>query len=317
MKRIFLYILLLCTASTMGQMPVQLRITAGVSAPTKVPPAGPVYDIDTQPYLTATGITDSTISSALDDLVIDLKANSLWAKGKLINPIAGGSAFTHKFNLKDPQDANASFRLAFSGGVTHSSNGMVGNGSTGYANTFLNPTVDYPTTGEMSIGIYSRTNVAGTTVDIGAYSGSTNYIQIFSQFGVQFYGQVNSPNILAFTGSTDSRGWFFACRTGPTANYIQWNTTETTFSGGGSSLGMVNNNIYVMAENGAGSPTLYSTRQIAFIWIGDALTTAEADILYNLIQTYQTALGRQMWIVLIIPLSAFKKRKKQSLKQAA
>jgi hypothetical protein len=256
---------------------------------------GSGYDPDTDAFLAVTGITDNTIKGALNTVVVDLKANGLWAKGKLINPVAGGTDATHKYNLKDPRDLDAAYRLTFSGTVTHSSTGMTGNGSTGYANTFLNPNTAYPTTGLMSIGIYSRTNVSATTVDIGALSGATNYIQIFSNFSSQFYGQVNAPNITAAVANTDSRGWFFACRTGATDTYIQRNLVETAFTGGTQSLGMVNNNIFVMAQcNTSGNPSLYSTRQIAFIWIGDALTVGEADILYNIIQAYQTALGRQL-----------------------
>jgi hypothetical protein len=147
----------------------------------------------------------------------------------------------------------------------------------------------------MSIGIYSRTNVTATTVDIGALSGATNYIQIFSNFSSQFYGQVNATNITAVTSNTDSRGWFFVSRTGATNTFLQKNLTEVEFSGGTQSVGMVNNNIFVMAQsNTSGNPSLYSTRQIAFVWVGDALSTTEADTLYNIIQTYQTALARQL-----------------------
>lgn len=253
------------------------------------------YDSDAQAYFTASGITDTTIKNAVNTLVLSLKSNGLWAKGKLINPVAGGTATTHKFNLKDPRDLDAAYRLTFFGTVTHTANGMQGNGSTGYANSFLNPNTVYPTTGLMSIGIYSRTDVAATTVDIGALSGATNYIQIFPRFSSQFYGQVNANNITAVTPNTDSRGWFFASRTGATNTFIQKNLTEVAFSGGTQGLGMVNNNIFVMAQsNTSGNPSLYSTRQIAFVWIGDALSTTEADTLYNIIQAYQTALSRQL-----------------------
>ena len=252
-------------------------------------------DLNAQLFITAAAITDPTQINAINNLVIGLKAAGLWTKGKLINPVVGGSATTHKYNLKDPRDLDAAYRLTFFGTVTHSSGGMVGDGSTGYANSFLNPNTVYPTTGLMSIGIYSRTNVVETTVDIGALSGATNYIQIFSRFSSQFYGQVNAVNITAVTPNTDSRGWFFVSRTGATNTFIQKNTTEVTFSGGTQSVGMVNNNIFVMAQcNTSGNPSLYSTRQIAFVWVGDSLSTTEADNLYTIIQTYQTSLGRNV-----------------------
>jgi hypothetical protein len=255
------------------------------------------YDGDAQAYFNATGISDNTIKNAVNTLVLSLKSNSLWAKGKLINPVAGGTATTHKFNLKDPRDLDAAYRLTFSGTVTHSSTGMVGNGSTGCANTFLNPNTVYPTTGLMSIGIYSRTNVDEIRSDIGATSGSTNYTQIYSRFGNTFYGQINiAGNVNQRIANTDSRGWFFTSRTGATAQFIQKNLVETSFSGApDQTVGMVNNNIFVMAQsNTAGSPQNFSTKQIAFVWVGDSLSTTEADDLYNIIQTYQTALARQL-----------------------
>jgi hypothetical protein len=255
------------------------------------------YDADAQAYFNATGITDNTIKNAVNTLTLSLKSNSIWAKGKLINPVAGGSATTHKFNLKDPRDLDAAYRLTFSGTVTHSSTGMQGNGSNGYANTFLNPNTVYPTTGLMSLGIYSRTDANETSSDIGAISGATNYCQIYARFGNFFYAQINIPNnVNQRVANTDSRGWFFASRTGATAQFIQKNLVETSFSGApNQSVGIVNNNIFVMAQsNTAGNPQFYSTKQIAFVWVGDSLSTTEADTLYNIIQTYQTSLGRNV-----------------------
>jgi hypothetical protein len=210
--------------------------------------------------------------------------------------VAGGSATTHKFNLKDPRDLDAAYRLTFSGTVTHTSTGMQGNGDTGYANTFLNPNTVYPTTGLMSLGIYSRTNANEKSSDIGAISTGTNYCQIYSRFGDTFYGQINiAGNVNQKTANTDSRGWFFASRTGATSQFIQKNLVETAFNGANQNLGMVNNNILVMAQsNTAGNPDFFSTKQIAFVWVGDSLSTTEADNLYNIIQTYQTALSRQV-----------------------
>ena len=37
-------------------------------------------DSDAQAFLTATGITDATISSAINTLVVDLKGLNLWSK---------------------------------------------------------------------------------------------------------------------------------------------------------------------------------------------------------------------------------------------
>ena len=143
-----------------------------------------------------------------------------------------------------------------------------------------------------SIGIYSRTNSNGTTVDIGATNGN-NRTQIYSRFGDVFYGQVNTLNTFnENVANTDSRGWFFANRNSFSSAFVQKNSTQTTgFTDG---TGSVTSPLYVMARNNAGSATEYSSRQIAFIWVGSALTTSQASTLYTIIQTYQTAMGRQL-----------------------
>jgi alpha-tubulin suppressor-like RCC1 family protein len=278
--------------------------STATSTPTPTPTSS--YDADAQAYFDATGITDNTIQNAVNTLVLSLKFNGLWEKGKIINPVAGGTATTHKFNLKDPRDLNAAYRLTFSGTVTHSSNGMVGNGSNGYANTFLNPNTVYPTTGLMSLGIYlnSATNIDEIRSDIGAISGATNYCQIYAKFDNTFYGQINIPNnVNQRVTNTDSRGWFFASRTGATAQFIQKNLVRTSFNGApNQSVGMVNNNIFVMAQsNTAGNPSLYSTKRVAFVWVGDSLSTTEADNLYTIIQTYQTSLSRHVGTPIVAP----------------
>ena len=96
-------------------------------------------DPDAQAFITAAGITDPTQQSAINTLVTDLKGYNIWTKFKAIYPIVGGSASSHKFNLKDPRDLDAAFRLNYAIGVNHSSNGMVSNGTSGYADTFLRP----------------------------------------------------------------------------------------------------------------------------------------------------------------------------------
>ena len=86
-------------------------------------------DLDALAFLTAAGITDSTIISAINTLVVSLKNFGIWTKMRAIYPFVGGTALTHKWNLKDPRDLDIAFRLVFSGGWTHSSTGALANGT--------------------------------------------------------------------------------------------------------------------------------------------------------------------------------------------
>ena len=103
---------------------------------------GPSLDPDAQAFLTAAGITDATISGAIDTLVIQMKADNIWTKMKAIYPLVGGTDNTHKWNLKNPTDSDPAFRLTFNGGITHDVNGITSNGVNGYAETYLNDIVD-------------------------------------------------------------------------------------------------------------------------------------------------------------------------------
>jgi hypothetical protein len=98
--------------------------------------ASVVFDTDAQAFITAAGITNPTQQSAINTLVLGLKADSIWTKMNALYPFVGGTATSHKYNLKDPRDLDAAYRLAFFGGMTHNANGIQGDGGSGYADTF-------------------------------------------------------------------------------------------------------------------------------------------------------------------------------------
>jgi hypothetical protein len=79
------------------------------------------YDPDALAFFTATTITDNIQKNAINQLLIDLKAAGIWIKIKAIYPMVGGNAATHNYNLKNPTDLDAAFRITFVGSWTHSS----------------------------------------------------------------------------------------------------------------------------------------------------------------------------------------------------
>jgi hypothetical protein len=105
-------------------------------------------DLDADAFLLATGITDPIISAAICNLVVGLKTDGLWSQMTAIYPFVGGTATTHKYNLKDPRDLNAAYRLTFYGGWRHDSQGILGNGTNTYADTYFAGNVQ-------TVGIYT------------------------------------------------------------------------------------------------------------------------------------------------------------------
>ena len=69
------------------------------------------YDADAQRFIDSSGISNNTNKLALYNLAKQLKDSSLWAKFIAIYPMIGGTASTTKWNLKDPRDLDAAYRL--------------------------------------------------------------------------------------------------------------------------------------------------------------------------------------------------------------
>ena len=116
-------------------------------------------DADALAFINATGITNTTQINAIYSLVTSLKNYNLWDKLNAIYPFIGGTSTTCKYNLKDPQDTNAAFRLTFIGGLTHSNGGILSNGSNGYCDTNLTINTNL-SLNDAHISFYSRTDGA-------------------------------------------------------------------------------------------------------------------------------------------------------------
>lgn len=248
-------------------------------------------DADATAFLDAAGITDATISTAIQQLVIDLKDYGIWTKLKAIYPFVGGSASTHKWNLINLADTDAAYRLLFSGGWTHDSNGITGNGTTGYANTYIAPTAMGLNSAHLCV--YSRTDNNGNYVDMGSTNASANAddFQLVSRLSGINYSILNAKNVSGFTQAR-SDGFSLITRINSSEfNYFR-NTTKTTVSK--NSVTRNSFNIYIAARNNANTAEFFSNRNYAFASIGDGLTDTEAANFYTAVNAFQTTLGRQI-----------------------
>ena len=273
---------------------VQSFVSAGVST-----------DADAQAFITAAGITDATQQSAINTLVTDLKGYGIWSKMKAIYPFVGGTSSTHKWNLKDPRDLDAAFRLVFAGGMTHSSNGVLFGGVNGYADSFLN-TSTQTTFNNLHLSFYNRVDTATSfKTEMGCIDNSTTFLplvtlaikrteaSVTNRFVTCTYS-FNSPDVIN-VNNTDAKGFYLTSRTASNSykgfkNGVQQGSTVTT----NSQTTAPNRTIYIGAVNSAGTTSAYIDRQCAFASIGDGLTDTEAANLYTRVQAFQTALSRQV-----------------------
>jgi hypothetical protein len=265
---------------------------------------GSSVDANAAAFITAAGITDPTQQNAVDFLFKSLKgtdtsynptAINLYSKHTAFYPIVGGSASSHKFNGIDPQDTDAAKRIVFSGGWTHSANGMLPNGTNGYGNTFVKGS-DLASN-NLGFSIYSRTDNQVAGWDFGAFSNvsqsGTNIYIYYPAFGCRAAIQCADSNRPSFTPA-NSLGLFTAVSSAQNSRKILQagvlkasNTTTDTAT-------LSSLNMFVGCFNNTGSPSGYTNRQYAYLAVHTALTDAEALVYANIIQQYQVLLSRNV-----------------------
>jgi len=257
----------------------------------------PAVDPDAQAFITAASITDPTQQSAINQLVVDLKGYGIWTKMKALYPFVGGTASTHKFNLKDPRDLDAAFRLVFSGGWTHSSTGVTPNGTNGYADTKLSPS-GVLTLNNTHISLYSRTNnaVAGADFANAESGGRTMGFNIKWSDNNGYYDMYNqSTNRITYSmASTNSTGLFVNNRTSNVVHNIWRNGGKLSTNTNTQSGTLTTLNLFIAAQNASAGIAYYTNRNYSFASIGDGLSDTEAANFYTAVQNMQIALARQV-----------------------
>ena len=263
---------------------------------------GSSFDPNAQAFITAAGITDPTQQSAINQLVLDLKSYSIWGKMFLIYPFVGGTSTTTKYNLVDP----TTYQITWNGGVTFNSNGVTGNGSTGYGQSGWIPSTVNATTGittSLSLSVYSRTNSNSDASDIGVtdYATTNAAIQVLCRRsnGLMYWDNYNSSNGRMTGSVTNSQGLFSTSRTSTTSmkifrNSTQAGTTLTTSATTTDVTTTLNDDMYILAANQQGTAVDYTSRNLAFMHIGQGFSDAEIGNIYTSVQAYQTTLGRQV-----------------------
>lgn len=246
-------------------------------------------DSDAEAFIVATGITDGTQKDAICNLVQDLKDSSLWSSLLAIYPFVGGTATTHKFNLKNPANTDAAYRLTFSGTWTHSSNGADPNGINAYANTHYAPSANATATSR-HISFYSMEDVQ-TGRDIGSSDGSYNGDLFHIEYSDnKTYGQIGSTDGSATAGN--SAAFYIASRIDNVDSRIYKNGAHL-FTKTSANIFNSTYNIYIGNINYAGAlGGLYSNRQVSFVSLGAGLTAAQAATLNRIVEEYQDALSR-------------------------
>lgn len=249
------------------------------------------FDADAQSFITAAAITNATQQTAINSLVVSLKNYGIWNKIKALYPFVGGTASSHKFNLKDPRDLDAAFRLIFNGGWTHSSNGSLPNGTNAYADTFYTNISN-----NSSMWHYSRTNkLSGNEIEFGSISPNNIHHAIATYFSTYTYLYINIllDSTAVRYNSINTLGFFGANR--KASNILDgWENGIKKGTNTDNIISVATSKSLIIGAFNAAPIGYFSSKQTAFAATGDGLTDTEAANYYTAVQAFQTTLGRQV-----------------------
>jgi hypothetical protein len=250
------------------------------------------FDLDALAFfarVTAAGGTlSATEKTATNQLVLDLKANSLWTPMKAIYTFVGASAAACAQNLK-----SSSFTGTFNGGWTFASTGVKPNGTTGYMSTGAN--ASQFTANSQHFSNYSRQLTTTSKVELGFVSydsGKFNYVMI--QLGsTGIYTAIQGGDTL-MNGAYVDPSYGLTISNRRNSSQVQRYNRNNKLEASSTSSATLGTLAVTMSAIITPSPNYYGTCEIAFGSMGDGLTDTDATNLTNIVNTFQTTLSRNV-----------------------
>ena len=239
----------------------------------------------------AGGTLSATEKTAVNTLVIDLKANSLWTLQKAIYPMVGASAAACAQNLK-----SSSFTGTFTSGWTFASTGVKANGTSAYFDSTLTPSTSL-TVSNLHLSAYSRTTFspAGDTNIWGAYNPGNFVFGDFYNATPRFY-TTNGGTAYIDTPFSNTRGLIVTSITSNATN-DQKTYQNATLKGQNTNTSIIlpTAKIYFNAANNSNvSAVNFAPFELSWASIGDGINSTQENNLYTAVQAFQTTLSRQV-----------------------
>jgi hypothetical protein len=256
---------------------------------------GPSYDADAQAFFNRVAAAGGTLTltekTAVNTLVVTMKADGTWTPMKAIYPMVGASAAACAQNLK-----SSSFTGSFTSGWTFSANGVQGNGTSAYMDTNFAPSSNL-TLSSGHDSVYLRTNLAiSTQVAFGVEQIANQRMVLFPYaFNIGWISDLYDNSTSRLTSSTGpSTGFVLGSRASASSHKLFRNSVQLASSTSATTGTLPTLNYYLGAFNANGSVNFYGTNQIAFYSLGDGLTDTQASNFYTAVQTFNQTLNRQV-----------------------
>lgn len=248
------------------------------------------YDADAKLFFDAIEEAGGTLTEvhkgAINNIVKGFKVNGTWPKKRAVFPMVGGTSLTHSFNLISPH----LYRLAYSGSITHNASGMKFAGATNSFATITGFTDTVLGLSDVHISFWdSGPDTDANSAELGLWLSSGRiFIQSKSanQMVAAYRDYLVTPSIGTGVGlSTLDYGG------GTQVNYKNGvNVGSVTRAVIGSTIGRE----FMLGGLSDGSTVSQapSAKRCAYAEFGRTQTATETLNDYNLLASYQAALGR-------------------------
>lgn len=272
--------------------------------PTPTVSPGPAFDADAAAYLAAVisagGTTNSTISAATNTLFTSLKSTGIYNELLAFYPVVGATSGSTALN---GNRTNSQYDISWLNpqNIVFNSSGATGNGSNTGGNTFIRPST-HLTQGNRHMCFYSTGDKGTTNLGYelgGGTTGGVNNALIVSYNNTTGYFSFDAYQTYS---NTDKTGFYYTQVSGSSAPYTMLgykngtqviNTTSNDLNPG-------NNYLSVLGDNRANYPLFNnlqesSDKRMAWASFGNQLTLTQIAQYESIINTFQTALGRNTY----------------------
>jgi hypothetical protein len=280
--------------------PTPTSTTTPTLTPTPTSTPAPSFDSDAAAYLNAvlvaggTGITP-TVSAATNTLFTSLKSAGLYNNIDVLYPFLGGVSSSAALNAKR---TNSAFDIFWVGGLTFDYSGVTGNGSNGYGSTNYTPSTEASAT-DMSWGIYQTAGNmganSGEVYSFGAYDGTYINNHYYLAGDMKLYGY-NVPAAGSSAPPSAAGSWIATFDSSNNKSLYLNGSSQFTVSASGS-VGLSTVPYFLFTLNLFGSPytgNYYDGRLQSFFTTTN-LTSGQVATMDNIINTFQTSLGRNIY----------------------
>jgi hypothetical protein len=277
---------------TNTQTPTNTNTPTTTTTPTPTPTASSIpFDADAALYLEAVlltgGTLNATISGATDTLFKDLKTYGIYNKILAMWPFLGAIANSTRYNAVNLSE----YTMGWNGAPSFSVSGVSGNGINAYGNSNLSNQI----LSGNSFHVLCAQNAAsggGGDHNYGT-TGVDPRIQLQDNNAGNFTWR-GGPNISqAVSNSGNTTGITIQTRDGSNTTNLYYETSLIDSIIGSYTSG-ADRNLYFMALNVSNAPLggSYSSGRFSFFGIGLGLTPSEVVDYVNIVNTFNTTLGR-------------------------